>query len=311
MKMKNTINSIVLFTSFFAMGQKYEPVVSTYDNYIPLVSSSNTWSILTNATAGGGSLNSFYVKVGDTAMIKGKEYQKVFISYDSIGLEDNWNQIGYMFEDFQSQQCYFQNMESQEGLIYDFSSGIGDTVNVWNTYAQFYFPVSAKVIDKDSILLGNVFRSRLKIDILDFGWTEYWIEGIGSTKGLLYSGFVQTGIAYELLCFFENNELVFHNQYFENCYYGITGFMNKINWKNELNIWPNPVIKSQKLFIEIPFHGYSDNNCFLIDPTGICIDNFRFNGSKYCYSLPSQLEGLYTIKILTKNIYYQSKLLIK
>ena len=236
--MKNSILSylitilIISSTGIYSQNESYIPIINTY----------NTWSILADYTAGGGNLQSFYLRIGDTIILKNsKEYHKVYQTYDTTGLEDNWDQLGFLSEDIQTKKCWFMNMNSDEGLIYDFSANVGDTLNMWNTMHQNE-AVDVVVLEKDSVLIGGFYRNRLNIMIIPYpGVTEYWIEGVGSTEGLLFSAYTLIGVNYFLLCFFENDELTYHLDEHETCYYGHNaGIDDFIEKKDDIQIWPNP-----------------------------------------------------------------------
>ena len=84
-------------------------------------------------------------------------------------------------------------------LIYDFNLQVGDSVS-WKSW------VTAVVQQIDSIQLNNgEWRRRLS-----FGLGDYWIEGVGSTYGLL-SSFLQPPLlgGYWLNCFRENGILLY------------------------------------------------------------------------------------------------------
>jgi len=236
--MKNSILSYLITILIISSSGIY----SQNESYIPIINPEHTWSILADYTAGGGNLQSFYLRIGDTIILKnGKEYHKVYQTYDSTGLEDIWNQIGFLSEDIETKQCRFMNMNSDEGLIYDFSANVGDTLNMWNTMHQ-NVPVDVVVLEKDSVLIGGFYRNRLNIMIIPYpGVTEYWIEGVGSTEGLLFSAYTLIGVNYSLLCFFENDELTYHLDEHETCYYGHNaGIDDFIEKKDDIQIWPNP-----------------------------------------------------------------------
>ena len=236
--MKNSILSYLITILIISSTGIY----SQNESYIPIINPEHTWSILADYTAGGGNLQSFYLRIGDTIILKnGKEYHKIYQTYDSTGLEDNWNQIGFLSEDIETKQCRFMNMNSDEGLIYDFSANVGDTLNMWNTMHQ-NVPVDVVVLEKDSVLIGGFYRNRLNIMIIPYpGVTEYWIEGVGSTEGLLFSAYTLIGVNYSLLCFFENDELTYHLDEHETCYYGHNaGIDDFIEKKDDIQIWPNP-----------------------------------------------------------------------
>jgi len=133
-------------------------------------------------------------------MMNGRKYHRIFLTYDTLGIEDGWNIVGYISEDGENEQCYFMNLNSDEGLIYDFSAEIGDTLQLWNSY-QGNIPIEAVIQEKDTVLIGNSYRKRLITESI-VGFGESWIEGIGSLRGLLFPNWAMVGFYYSLLCFF-------------------------------------------------------------------------------------------------------------
>lgn len=254
-------------------------VFSQNETYIPIINPEHTWSILADYTAGGGNLQSFYIRIGDTIILKnGKEYHKVYQTYDSTGLEDNWNQVGFLSEDIQTKKCYFMDMNSDAGLIYDFSANVGDTLNMWNTMNQNE-PVNVVVLEKDSVLIGGFYRNRLNIMIIPYpDHTEHWIEGVGSTKGLLFSSYTLIGVNYSLLCFFENDELVYRLDEHETCYYGHnTGMNDFIEKMDDIQIWPNPAKEWTAFNYSLPYN-VSEGTIKISDASGNVVESFIVSG---------------------------------
>ncbi len=282
--------SILIFLGLLTNGQNRD--------YIPLLNFENTWSILHDYSAGGWPLQSFYLRINDSTVFKsGREYYNVYQTYDSTGLEDTWNQIGYLSENADEQQCYFMNMNMLEGLIYDFSATEGDTLNMWNTIYQNE-PAEVVVLEKDSILLGGRYRNRLHIQDVFWNKSEDWIEGIGSSKGLLFSCFNLIGGLHSLLCFFENDSLIYHLDEYETCYYGLNTGTIENSDKSMFSIYPNPVKDGQALMINIQsVNETTISTLYLYNLIGCCIDTRQFRGSNCSYYSPTHQKGLYVLKI--------------
>lgn len=120
-----------------------------------------------------------YHITGEDTVINGTPYNKLF---------ENNIYIGGLRED-SLKKVYFVSLDStNEHLIYDFSLSAGDTVWVWgHTGGPFGF--NRLIIEsEDSILLANGEVRRV-LNINDQqNPSDQWIEGIGSTYGLLTSG---------------------------------------------------------------------------------------------------------------------------
>jgi len=159
--------------------------------------------------------------LGDT-VIDSKDYLKVLESIDS--LPQNWNVVGFIHEDSLSHEVYFRNLNNEEGMIYDFSLSINDTVIIFNTYMGFPYAVPLICYQIDSITINNNFRTRY---FLSWAYRPFpeeddiWIEGIGSLYGIFNSAYTVTGFCggfRELLCYSENDSLIYMNPPFYQCY---------------------------------------------------------------------------------------------
>lgn len=162
--------------------------------------------------------NRFY---GDT-IINSKSYLKVHETLDS--LQQNWYIPGYIYEDTNSNQVYYRNLDNEEGLIYDFNLSVNDIVEVYNLYMFFPFSIPYKCYQIDSVLIGNDFRKRFFMSYLGNLVPEpddIWIEGIGSINGVLTSGYSESGWCggfFELLCYYENDSLIYMASPFNTCF---------------------------------------------------------------------------------------------
>lgn len=171
----------------------------------------------------------------DSVLINGKWYRELLRSGDSTG--NTWgNTHRYLREEGRK---VYQIIDSVEYVLYDFSLEVGDT---FTTVQSSRFPEKKLIVTGiDSvILLDNRVRKRIKLTCETMGnFYNYWIEGIGSTSGIigdelncildLYSG---------LMCFYVEGELVFNNERFEECWVK-TSTSDPHNLG--LSIYPNPV----------------------------------------------------------------------
>ena len=108
-----------------------------------------------------------------------------------------------------------------EVLLYDFN-----VTDIFTTTTEFGNEVSFNVLNIDTINVKGVNRKRIEFD--DEGGLfigKYWIEGIGSTGGLLkpfYPTAIPTcddccGIQDNLVCLTDNDELLFLKDNYYNC----------------------------------------------------------------------------------------------
>jgi hypothetical protein len=77
-----------------------------------------------------------------------------------------------------------------------------------------------KVIAKDSVLLGDNYRLKLR---LSYGNStpsekEDWIDEMGSTVGLIFSGItMHNHIGFVLVCFYRSGEFLYRSAFFPAC----------------------------------------------------------------------------------------------
>ncbi|MCL2706417.1 MAG: T9SS type A sorting domain-containing protein, partial [Spirochaetaceae bacterium] len=223
-------------------------------------------------------------------IVDDKEYKKLYISTKEYpNFPQDWSLHNLMREDDNKKVWYKKNINSTEKLYYDFSLKIGDTVsNPWSetpvivedvTYKTMNNGKERKVLHLSSFVFANSNK-------------ECWIEGIGSTVGLIYPlfGYVVGGY-YELLCSYENEEIIFINDNSDTCYKSSIGIEV---YENKIKIYPNPV--KDILFIEA-IDNYDINYISLINIYGQTVSQYEAKINKINVSdIPF---GLYFIKFST------------
>jgi len=121
-----------------------------------------------------------------------------------------------------------------EQLLYDFTMQVGDTVK---GYIETNLNHKDVVESIDTVLVGNNYRKRWKINS---GYSIYFIEGIGSTYGLIeYSpGTVVDWADISTSCFRQNG-ITLYPDTITNC--GLITSVKPIEIQNDqLRIYPNP-----------------------------------------------------------------------
>jgi hypothetical protein len=139
--------------------------------------------------------------------------------------------------------------------------------------------------------------------------TDTWIDGIGNTNGFLhYDAGLVGGNGYELLCFSDNDMLVYQNADFSSCDY-LTS-TNSIDNLDAITIYPNPLLDKSVISIT----NLNDSRLYrliIFNTNGELIFESQFRNS---YTLLRQdfNAGVYMIKITdgAMNI-WTSKLSIK
>ena len=108
---------------------------------------------------------------------------------------------------------------SYDILIYDFTAQVGDTIR-FGDFGEFdYWVVDSISIEQIGGKDRKKFWFGLEYDITGEPYAiETWTEGIGSDMGLLYSGwYYVTGGYYRALCFHQNGDLIWQNEYYGTC----------------------------------------------------------------------------------------------
>jgi hypothetical protein len=124
--------------------------------------------------------------------------------------------LGYFH--FEEEQVYFR-FEDIDYLMYDYSLEPGDLFFPSISFAPWGICIiegespSLEVLSVDSIELAGIWRKRLTLNSGFTGETHLWIEGFGSSKGLLHDGLkaCQEDWDSDLVCAFTGEELSFHN----------------------------------------------------------------------------------------------------
>jgi hypothetical protein len=129
---------------------------------------------------------------GDTA-ISGKTYRKLYGNQYAAN-----EYVGALRENAEREIHFLPKDSTREHLLYKFGLSVGDSL-VFMLRSGLRRVVKAMAID--SVLIGMTYRKRYRMSTPARGF-DYWIEGIGSTKGLL---FINQSLEFEhwytLLCF--------------------------------------------------------------------------------------------------------------
>jgi len=213
-KMKTLISTLLVLVSFLAFGQSPYQISDSTKRWNTIQVGFFAWNI-------AGCAGTKTTKFQEEVMINNEPFFKVFEAPDS--LQQNWSHIGYLREDTVSKKVYYTNLNAEEiGLIYDFSLSVGDSVIVENYYAGYEENVLMVCDSIDFIEINGRTRKRFFLQTPGYWYYDIWIEGVGSTSGLFYSGFVFAGFGGggpHLLCCSHNDTLIYMNPRFNACYY--------------------------------------------------------------------------------------------
>ena len=210
-------------------------------DYYPLIQENNTWNVLSVA---GFIFDTTYSTItykltGDT-IINAKTYKKLYASEEEQAV--NWSLWGFMREDTDKKVWIRWHLDDVEFLAYDFSIDVGDSVLVGIDNPEYL-----RVDSITEVVINQSQRKKFWLSAINLPtfYNEIWIEGIGSSKGICWSGSVLVvGGWYRLLCMHENETLIYSNPNYESCY--LITEINEIE-NPSMKIFPNPATTQTSL----------------------------------------------------------------
>ena len=216
---------------------------------------------------------------------------------------EDWELYGFIKEE--ENKYFLRNLVGEEGLIYDFTVNIGDTVEINNPFG--FMPLQAMVTNIDSVLIepANEYRKRITLfEYENFGYEENWIEGIGSLAGITESGWDMTvltgGDDYTLLCYYEDDELWYKDDFYSLCFYPIVGIPSNYLKENNTRILPNPVRNVSYLVLDFPDHHNLTIKIF--NSTGNVVEEYQVTTpNKIRFNSINYRSGIYFYQVLEGN----------
>lgn len=312
---KSIIILITVIVPLLASSQEYE--------YVPFPDSGAIWSevyyypdpIWPDTVIKQPSYERFALN-GEDTIINDITYNKLFIFYDSIFYKANATYIGGIRED-ENRRIYFKSDTSiheykpmnwfydyNEIILYDFSLKIGDTIKNINCRPEDDMLIVSGI---DSVLINNQYRKMFHFQI---PWVK-WIEGIGSVKGLLFtSGDLPTnGINNTLICFKQNNTLLYMDSTYSKCYFHYDGIKENKTFEKNIKIFPNPVSDISILDFR-EFNDIEFINIYSLD--GTLVKQLNTKGkNKIFINRKNYLSGMYFYRAKSnKGKYFSGRFII-
>lgn len=259
--------------------------------YHPFPDSNANWNFSFNRDqcpfGGAWEYYSYYIS-GDTS-INNEIYHKIstpFVSTYNLGYCPQLHFPGYkgaIRQDIPNKKVYFiPPLSSTENLLYDFTMEIGDTVPGFITsYSDDI------VISIDSVFVGDDYRKRW---LTNSDYDIYYIEGIGSTYGLLeYSpGGMFDAPYYYLDCFIQNEQTIYPDPELP-CQL-ITSVNNNEDLKDIFDVYPSPA--KDILFID----NASGSHVQLFSITGLLISESEIKTEHFELKLKGVPAGMYYLR---------------
>lgn len=212
--------------------------MSFSQDYYPLVGENKVWNVLNvynnsiEPPFDTGYITITY-KISGDSVIDNVSYKKIYRTEEEFPV--NWTFIRLIRED-ENKRVYLR-MFNEDILYYDFSVEPGDTVTIgYNIYQVTLIADSVSYVEINGMLLKKIWLSYEE----DPTFREFWIEGIGSNRGLLQIGTANYNeLWYWFSCLTENGTLVYMNPAIQDCYMFGTG-TNETVVENRITLFPNP-----------------------------------------------------------------------
>lgn len=255
--MKTIIFASFFFLSFLCRVQQKVFINSEFS----LLDATNLWSVLDDFSAVHvhpsdpySYTKSTWYKIGEDTTINDIDYKKLLLSSDPNS--ESWQPSGRLLRQV-NDLIYSKDGTNQETLLYDFGMTIGDSIKTeirpGATYVSILDSVKNMVLNNST---RKIYYLR-EFSETDPSWKaqEIWIEGIGSTTdGLLRQ--TMLGLTggqwheYQLLCFHQNENLIYQAKDFDNCFIDIADGISEIKDQSEnVKVFPNPT--TGQLTIEV------------------------------------------------------------
>ncbi|MBI3141907.1 MAG: T9SS type A sorting domain-containing protein [Bacteroidetes bacterium] len=222
-----------------------------------LLDSLKTWSVIQyNAYMSYFSEHSHKIRIEGDTLIDSIRYQKVWINETE---DDNLHWRCKSFIRDENGKIFYKKKRDNDGfydeyILYDFNAEVGDT---FTTLTSMLTRTRVKI---DSIFYSNIFGDSIKtwkvLLFTDYTGTQgaesYWYEGIGSEKGLLYTGEIILHSGKALLCYNYGDSLIYRRKGYKDCYVSVG--TNEMNPTNTIDLYPNPA--SSSITLQVPYRSF-------------------------------------------------------
>ena len=254
---------------------------------------SNTWI----GTEHGDHYHSYFIKFSGDTVLHDRHYKKILKEEDPE--LKNWEITGFIREDDQKVYLY-DSFNKKDTLLYDFGLDNGDSILVPGIYAYVDTVVYETFGDSPDSLKQILFH----------GTSEVWIKGLGSTFGVLEGipKMFLTGEDRYLVCYYENDTLIYHNDSFSTCF--PTGYLGvkPLRFKGE-----RITVSTADHQISFHFNGLntSQSKIFIYDLNGTFKDRIELNGEAGLrISVEKYKPGLYIYIFKSKIMTLRGKFIV-
>ena len=278
-----TLAVLAIVAKTFAQRPNYQPVPFDlnnsvwYEYYVDM-------EAYENKSAKGNYYHyvQFSLDSTDTIISNHKYRNIVYFNDDGVNSTDF-----FIREDTANRRVYLK--ARLEWLLYDFSASVGDTIG---TVVDTFIVQSI-----DTISIGGKLRKRLNLSchfsrediyfpnaIGNYQQDVAWLEGIGSTEGLLFPTINYEVGANVLVCYSNGDSVIYHNSHFTDCI--PTASLITPNAPPRITAYPNPT----KDRITLEFGEARFSTLRLVNTAGATVLETALTGYEPQHTL--QLKGL-------------------
>lgn len=291
--MKTTLSTLIKIIFSFALiiiinskGQT-QNLVSLDTNY--------TWSV--GEKGFGFWINTHYLNINGDTIIGSYTYKKVYKYNDSTLSNPVYS--GALRESVSKVYFHSPVLSQGEGILYDFSLSKDNSCT--NVICQMPFNVDSV----DQIMIDGQSKKRLIFNAMHGVFSDQWIEGIGSTFGLLYAHFniCFADAELHLLCVKDGNDIIYMNPHFSSCYKAPISLDEK-EFSSEVKIYPNPVISLSVMEIS---SNHKFTNLKIYDICGRIIQSYSVENNYNIILKKEEFKsGMYYYRLSGQNTDFKS-----
>jgi len=300
--------------------------ITLAQQYQPIPDSNASWIIQQDDGWGGFYINKFSLSPNwNDTVINSIHYTKLFFRFDTGPIIYH----GAFRNSTNGKSYYMPANSDQEYLLRDFTKNTGDTIkNI--IYSEGL--VETWILDfmVDSIEYKNSGPYNYKIMYLstvvedtipnvDPFESLVWMEKIGSFGGGILNSY-RGQLSIQRLCCMQYNDTIYYNTIYwwffpEDITYEFGECNDPVGLEDintveiGMRIAPNPVSCSTSVYFEIDQLNNFNNYLMIFDLYGKEISSFEFHNSFFNIKSPAS-NGVYIVKIFTKNNYYICKLIV-
>ena len=304
-----TLVVLAIAAASFAQEQTYRPVPFQMDNSVwyEFYVDGDAYEVK-HSKGDWYHYGSYTLDTRDT-IINNSKYRHVIaelngVLYDSSDI--------FIREDTTSRKVYVKTGVA-ELILFDFSLEVGDTAPIHSATQQY--PVVQSI---DTINIGGVLRKKINfmhnnaMDVWFGNGTYYtqelsWIEGIGSTQGLLFPFFGDVNtFTNALVCFSQNDTVIYHEPHFTDCM--PTASLITPEAAPRITAYPNPA----KERVTLDFGDSRFDRLKVINTAGVVVREADTHGqTQYTLPLKGLPKGIYSCILSGKDGTATEKIIVE